>query len=290
MRVFLILLTFLVCSVACGQDIIIRVTGDTMHVNVDSSNETFLYYTSASTKRGELDIISRKEVAEILYNVENAKGKQRQVNRREARTYELIQVYLSYQGCYLPNSAIPEGEFKDYYTALQYGSGLRGGLNFYFNEFIGVGATYSTSSYKNSVPVQLISTGAQGNLSDDIRIKYFGMGAVFKINMGDKKTNFTAEAGAGMNFFNNEAESVYGYNLKGQGLGIHLSGAFNINLGGGLYLPLKVGYIGNFVGNLSLETSSNMPLELKNDLENAIENQNISVSRLSIGVGFLFAF
>ncbi len=290
MRVLLILLTFLVCSVTYGQDIIVRVTGDTIHVNVESSNETFVYYTSASTKRGELDVISRKEIAEILYNVENVKGRQRQVNRREARAYELIQVYLSFQGCFLPNAAIPEGEFKEYYTVLQYGSGFRGGLNFYFNEFIGIGATYSKSSYKNSIPVQLVSTGVQGNLSDDIRIQYLGTGAVFKFNMGEKKTNFTLEAGAGINFFNNDAESVYGYNLKGQGLGIHLSGAFNLNLGGGLYLPLKVGYIGNYVGNLTLKTNTNMPAELKNELEDAIENQNISVTRLSLGAGLLFAF
>ena len=291
MRFVLIVFAILICGSLDAQDIIVRITGDTLHVKVDSQNDTFVYYISHDSKRGELDVISRKEIAQVIYNFESPNDQLRRKSNAKLRDYQFIQVYGQFLGYYSKNDEIPKGDLEEYYTDLQYGAGYKVGANYFFTKQIGVGLTYALSKFSNSVPVTYPPTGAYGKLSDNLRINYFGASAEFRFNLGSWDTNFSISVGAGMNYYRNEAKVIYGYELKANDFGFQASGSFNLSLGGGLYLPITLGYIGNTVGNFSLKMDANMPDEFKESLEmSTSEGNSLGVGRIFVGVGLSFAF
>ena len=54
-------------STVKSQDLIVRIYGDTLSGKVDKEDARFVYYRTIHTKKGETEIISLKEVAEIIY-------------------------------------------------------------------------------------------------------------------------------------------------------------------------------------------------------------------------------
>lgn len=291
MRFVLIILAVLTCGSVSAQDLIVRITGDTLHVKVDSQNDTFVYYIAHDSKRGDREVISRKEISQILYNYENPDGQLRRKSNFKKRDYQVIQVYGQFSGYYLPNEGIPDDDFKEYYQELQFGTGYKVGVNYFLKKQFGVGLIYSLSKFSNSVPVTHPPTSAQGILSDNLNINYYGASAVFRFDLGDSETNFMLSVGAGMNHYRNDAKIIYSYTLKAHGVGFHASAAFNLSLGGGLSIPITLGYMGNTVGNISLELDDNMPDEFKENLNTSLEKGNsLSVGRLFAGVGLSFAF
>lgn len=291
MRFFLIGVVFLIALPLMGQDIIVRITGDTLHVNIESTNDSFVYYRSVNTKRGTVDVISKKEIAEILYKFEDPSAELRRRNNKEARTYELMQFWVALSGYYLPNEGIADNDFKEYYQKLEWGLGFNAGVNFFFNEQLGAGLVYSKSRFKNSVPVSIRNTAISGNLSDDLKLQYIGAGVVVRFGFGSSDSNFLLGAGAGINYYYNEAEVVYAYTLKANGIGFHVDTAINLSLGGGLYLPIKLSYFGNTVDDFTLKPQEGMPDDIRRELEvSLLSSDGFSVTRFSLSTGLLFAF
>lgn len=291
MRFVLIILAVLICGSVNAQDIIVRITGDTLHVKVDSQNDTFVYYISPDSKRGEREVISRKEIAQILYNFEKPDGQLKRKANYKTRDYQVIQFYAQFTGYYLPDENIPKGNFKEYYEELQFGTGYKAGGNYFLSKQFGVGLTYSLSKFSNSIPVRDTLSGARGRLSDDVSINYFGASAEFRFDLGESETNFMLSVGAGMNLYHNDAKRIYGYILKAHSVGFHATASLNLSLGGGLYIPITFGYIGNTVGNISLEYADNMPDQLRESLQLSLNDVNsLSVGRLFAGLGLSFAF
>ena len=291
MRFVLIILAVLIYGAVSAQDLIVRITGDSLHVKVDSQNDTFVYYIAHNSKRGEREVISRKEISQILYNYESPDGQLRRKANFKTRDYKFVHFYAQFSGYYLPNEDIPDDNFKEYYTELQFGSGYSAGANYFLTERIGVGLAYSFSQYGNAVAVTHPPTGAQGTLSDNLKINYYGTNVVFRFDLGESETNFILSIGAGINQYRNDAKIIYSYNIKAHSIGFHASAAFNLSLGGGLAIPITLGYIGNTVGNFSLEMDDNMPDDFKGSLEQSLSDGNsLSVARLFAGVGLSFAF
>lgn len=291
MRFFLIGIISILALPLLGQDIIVRITGDTLHVKIESTNDTFVYYRSVDTKRGTVDVISKKEIAVILYKFEDPSAELRRQNNKEARTYEMMQFWISGSGYYLPNAGIADNDFKEYYQKLEWGIGFNSGVNYFFNEQLGVGVVYSKSRFKNSVPVSIRNSPISGNLSDDLKLQYIGAGGVVRFTFGNSDSNFLLGAGAGINYYYNEAEVVYAYTLKANGIGFHVDTAVNLSLGGGLYIPIKLSYTGNRVGDFSLKPQDGMPDDIKKDLEASLQtSDSFSVTRFSLNAGLLFAF
>lgn len=293
MRFAFLIISVLICGSLSAQDIIVRITGDTLHVKVDSQNDTFVYYVSHDSKRGELEVISRKEVARILYNYEKPnKNFDRKISRK-GRDYQILQFYGQYAVYYLPDDNIPDedSDFEQYYKDLQFGTGYKVGVNYFLNRQFGLGLTYALSKFSNSILVTDTASGAYGKLSDDIRLNYFGLSAEMRFEFGESESDILLSLGAGMNFYRNDAELIYGYNVKAQGLGFHGTLALNLSLGGGLYIPVTLGYMGNTVGNISLDMSPNMPDDYRESLEYGLDqSKKIDVGRFFVGVGLSLAF
>lgn len=290
MRFFLISIISLLALPLLGQDIIVRITGDTLHVNIESTNESFVYYRSVDTKRGTVDVISKKEIAEILYKFENPSAELRRRNNLEARTYEMMQFWVAFSGYHLPSSEIVDPNFKEYYEKLKWGIGFNTGYNYFFIKQLGVGLIYSNSRFRNSLTLNF-NTGLSGNVSDDLKLQYIGVGVVTRFSFGNSDSNFLLGAGVGMNYYFNEAEVVYAYSLKAKGVGLHVDTTINLSLGGGLYVPLKLSYFGNTVNDFAVMPEADMPNDLKRELEAIVKSSDsFSVTRFSLSAGLLFAF
>jgi len=291
MRFVLIVLAVLICAKLKAQDIIVRITGDTLHVKVDSQNDTFVYYISSDSKRGEQEVISRREIAQILYNYESQTTKLKRKSNLKKRDYQTLAFYAQFSGYYLPNPDIPDDAFKEYYEELQFGTGYKAGANYFLTKQLGIGITYTIAKFSNSVPVIHPPTSAQGRLSDNLKISYYGANVAFRFDLGYSETNFMLSVGLGLNHYRNDGEIIYGYRTKAQNIGFHATAAFNLSLGGGLFIPVTLGCIGSQVGNISLEVDANMPNEFKESLEVSFsEGNSLSVIRFFAGIGLAFAF
>jgi hypothetical protein len=282
--------------VVSGQDVIVRITGDSLHVRIQSSNDSFVYYQSAQSHRGEVEVISRKEIAEILYNFEDAGNQLLKVTNREKRDYELIELWFAYGVSFMPNSEIPDGDFKEYYEKLQWGRGFSLGGSYFFNQKIGINAVFSTSTFENSVAVSLSSAGiggtvAYGNLSDDINLKYIGGGLTLRYELVQDVSHFELQVGAGLNYYSNQAELVYGFDLNANGVGFHVNTIGNLSMGGGLYVLVCLSYQGGFVDDISFKPNAAMPQELNRELDGLYSDaEKSTVNRFSLRAGLSFAF
>ncbi len=283
--------------IVSGQDVIVRITGDSLHVKVQSSNESFVYYQSAQSNRGEVEVISRKEIAEILYNFEDPSSKLLKIAKREKRDYELIELWFAYGVIFMPNSDIPTDDFEEYYSKLQWGEGFSLGGNYFFNQKIGVNAIFSTSNFENSIGVSLSTAGlgattvAYGSLSDDINLKYVGGGLTLRYELVKDVSHFELQVGAGVNYYTNQAELVYGFDLNAKGVGFHVKTMGNLSIGGGLYVLLCLSYQGGYVDNISFKPNTGMPQELSRELDGFYSNaENFTINRFSLRGGLLFAF
>ena len=295
MRLIFFLLLFMSGLIVSGQDVIVRITGDSLHVDVESSNDSFVYFRSPQSKRGEIEVMSRKEIAQILYDFEEPSNQLLKVTKREKRDYDFIEAWFIYGLSFMPNSDIPDGDFEEYFQKLQWGRGFNAGANFFFNQKIGINAVYSTSKFDNSVPVSLSSAGvgtvAYGNLSDNINLRYIGGGLTLRYELVEDLSNFEFQIGAGVNYYSNQAELVYGFDLDARGVGFHASTAANLGIGGGLSIVICLSYNGGSVDNISFKPDADMPQELSQELNGFYsEAGKFTVNRFALRAGLLFAF
>lgn len=291
MRLIFLSVICLITLPVFGQDIIVRITGDTLHVKIESTSSTFVYYKSVETKGSSTDVISRKEIAEILYGFEEPDPRLRKITNRALRGYDVIQAWATLTGQYLPAEESESQVLKEYYDELQWGLGFQAGVNYFFRQEVGVGLFYANTRFKNSIPLNIFIPGVAGNISDDLRLQYIGAGIVMRFGLANSSTNFSLSAGAGINYYFNHAEFLYAYTLEGNDAGFHVDSSMNLSLGGGLFLPVKLSYIGNYVGDLHFKPDASMPDALKNEFEDLVNNSaDFSVTRFSLCVGLMFSF
>lgn len=285
-----------------GQDIIVRISGDTLFVKIDSNNDSFYYYFDNNRKKNDLQVISRKEVAEVIYGFNTDYTPSMRYRAKSGRDYEMIHVGLQYAGYFLDLSSSSDAQsgLKEYYDKLRFGSGLLAYVDVFFNKSFGVGGVYSMSKFHNSALVEVTYHPSdpleppivmQGDLADNMRFNYYGVGGVFRHRLGDSQSDILITAGIGLHTYQNEGKLIYDYELKGHGLGFHIAGHFNLGLGDGIYLPVSLGYMGRTVQNLSVSYHEEMPDILRMGFEaTTTKTAKISVDRIFIGVGLSLSF
>ncbi len=286
---FLFFLVFAAATVQ-GQDIIVRITGDTVHVKVHHSNDDFIYYQSSQTRRGQLDVISRLEVSSILYNFEAAPADLKKAKNQLDRGYDIFEGWFLYGGYYLPIVYNGSDDFIDYYKKLQFGSGFRGGFQIFLNQNMGIGALYSQSNYRNSADIQVIQTGQTGKIQNDILLKYAGAIFVYRIDFQNVQSSFEIFAGAGYTWYSDNAKLIDSYVIRGGGFTGNVSAAFNISIGQGIYIPVKLAVDGINVTNLRIDLedeSTDISQQLKASIANTKKED---VSRISATIGLLISF
>lgn len=291
MRSILFLL-FLIVGIGSvqGQDIIVRITGDTLHVKIDHANDGFIYYQGSQTRRGQIDVISRIEVSSVLYNFEPAPADLKRVKKRLDRGYDIFEGWFLYGGYYLPIAYTGSDQFRDYYQKLQFGKGFRVGLQFFLNSNIGIGATYSQSNYRNSTDVQNILTGQIGKLQNDMLLKYTGASIIYRIDLQHIQSKVEIFAGIGYTWYSDNAKQIESYILSGEGFTGNISAAFNISIGQGIYIPIKLAVDGLNVQNIRIDLKDEST-DIAKQLQLIIDNtEKEDVTRISVSAGLLFSF
>ncbi|MFN2429224.1 MAG: hypothetical protein ABR574_04330 [Cryomorphaceae bacterium] len=273
-----------------AQDLIVKLNGDSLHVKITGANDQFIYYITPKLKKGKRLVVSRKEVATVLYNYE-AEDPQLK-DPVEKRGYEIFQIYGMYMGSrLLQYESLDFGDFSEYDDALRWSSsGLTAGINFFIDEQTGFGLLFSQNYFSNSIDVLDPNSGATGKLSDQITLQYYGANIAYRIPADNNNILFQINGGLGLCTFQNEASVIYRYDVTGSSLGLHLIGMANFSLGYGLYIPVQLGVKGFNIANLSADFPGEIPNDIRNALSNQISNQSYSITRLELSVGLMFAF
>ena len=285
---YLIIFSFLVLSsnnLSC-QDLIVTIFQDSIHCKVDKTNDSFIYYRTRKTKGNSSDVISRKEVVELIYNFE-------QGGNYKVRERDIFEIYGSFTGTRLL-SEIPRNlpnDFSKYLNQLKWGVGYSAGVNILISESAGVGVLISQTNFENSVEVIQVGTGITGTLSDDITLTYLGLGFVYSGASGKDKSFFQLNTGLGYLWYLNEARSIYPFIVRSGSLGGHLCASINFSLGSGIYVPVQLGLKGGTVSSMDVSFPENLPNGARQGITLEVQNNEpIAVFRFELSVGLLISF
>jgi hypothetical protein len=85
---------FLLCGgkALVAQDLIVTIQRDSIFCKIDRTDDRFVYYRTAKTKRSGYELISNREVKELVYDVGVGEGKIIEPIR-EKRGYEMFQLW-----------------------------------------------------------------------------------------------------------------------------------------------------------------------------------------------------
>lgn len=274
-----------------AQDIIVRITGDTIHCKVDRTNDQFVYYFTPKSKANNEEVISRLEVSTIIYDFEAPDTRTSRKERAVRLEYTRYDIWVAYGLNHINIENPGNNDFEDYFRKLQTGRILSAGMRFFFSENLGFGVSYFNSGFSNAIGnVRYSPTGQVGTLSDDIRIQYIGAGVNVRFPLPISLSIFNLEVGAGYSFFRNEGSIIERYVMRAQGIGGHLMVDFDLHIGGGVYIPIKGGVNGFTVKDIETEVE-NPNSELGSTILNANgATDRIDITRLSLSIGLLVTF
>lgn len=285
----------LFAPVCKAQDLLITITGDTIRCRVEQSNEQFVYYRTLKTRRGEQDVISRKEVREVVYAAYEAGVKERNALADRGRKFSPGLWGGGGWSVLVDNGQEPGENLEAYYRQLRSGYWVGGGAYFMLSQELGLGGIYSISRFANSIGVQLSNQQnvviRTGILSDDIRIQYIGAGLVLRLGADTDWYRLQLNIGPGLNLYRNDARFFFDYALRSTGVGGHMSLEGLLNLGQGMSLGVHAGFKGIQNTSLKAEYTDGIPDDVFELLKLLNENQRpLNVLRLDVGVSFHIQF
>jgi hypothetical protein len=294
---FLFVSFVLSCVSGKGQDLIIRIYGDTVHCKIDQEDERFIYYRTQSTNRGETEIISRKEVREITYGLDTS-AERKIAPKKIDKGYESFQLSIHAGYSWILNTDDLFGEdFESTYDELRGGVYFEVRANYFFTEEIGLGGLYSNSRYQNnsSVPILVnLPSGTEliGGLSHDRTLNYYAINLAYKLEQNSSNMSFQFDVGFGILAFEDRGDFIGNYTLTSTSLGGHFSASFKLGLGEGFYLPAIIAIKGFRLSSFEFAPSSEMNPELAIGLQSIYDNLEggINANRIQFGLGLGFAF
>ncbi|MGB6036503.1 MAG: hypothetical protein WBG42_09565, partial [Cryomorphaceae bacterium] len=246
-----------------GQDLIVRIYGDTIHCKIDEEDERFVYYRTKSSHRGESEIISRKEIRDILYGLETSEnlkiGPKRY--RKEYETFQ-IAVQAGYSWI-LSEDDLYGDEFESVYDEMRGGAFIDVRANYFFNSEVGLGVIYSSSRYQtnSSTPVLVnlpSGTDLVGELSHNRTLNYYAVNVAFRLDQSSSNMSFQIDVGLGVLSFEDRGDFIGTYRLNSNSIGGHFSASFNLGLGEGFYLPAIISIKGFRLGTFDFKPSNEM--------------------------------
>lgn len=305
---------FLAATILCGdslraQDLIVTIQGDSLNVKIQKETDQFLYYRTVKSKKGDF-VISRKEVSDFKFNFFLAEGEQGHTTQPDeepksvfTQKRDRFQLWGNGGGAYYLAFTDQEDEaIKDYYNKLRWGYSFGLGANFFFTNRFGVGASFEQSAFSNTFDGTVgvtftlpsgMDTLLIGSLSDDITLRHIGVNFLMRFPFERTGSAIQLSFGLGYNTFENKASVVKGFEYEGNSIGLSINGEYQIALGGGLFLPIKLGLTNVSFVNMKVTTSPDMPPELAEfitrEFENDEENPQ-SGSRIALTLGLLYAF
>jgi hypothetical protein len=293
---FLFVSFVLSCISGRGQDLIIRIYGDTIYSKIDQEDNRFIYYRTQSTNRGETEIISRKEVREIIYGLDTS-VERKIAPKKLAKDYEVFQLSVHAGYSRILNTDELYGEdFESVYDEMRGGVFLDVRANYFFNKDVGIGLLISNSLYQTDSRVPIFDTLPSGTiitgeLSHDRTLNYYAFNLAFRIHQSSN-VNLQIDVGFGLLTFEDQGDLMGDYTLTSSSIGGHLSASFQLGLGEGFYLPAFISIKGFRLSSFQFEPSSEMNPELALGVKSLYNNLEggINANRIEFGLGLGFAF
>jgi hypothetical protein len=280
-----------VISSAKAQDLIVTIQSDSIFCKIDRTDDRFVYYRNAKTKRTDYELISKREVKELVYDVGTIAGESIEP-MREKRGYEMFQFWGGggFSRVFSGNGEVSE-EFEEYYDKLRSGFFYTGGFNIFLNESIGLGGFFSASNYSNSVDVINTTTMVTGQLSDDISLRYIGLNLAIRVIPENLDMTFQFNLGLGQSRYVNEAAVIYPFRIEGNAVGGHASAELQLKLGQGIYLPIYLRLLGFNINEIEFTPGQDMPPADEEEIRTIVlSSVPVNISRFQIGAGLCFSF
>jgi len=278
------------CHTASAQDVIVTIKNDSIACKVVQKDDMFVYYRTASTKRGISQLISRREVKEILTDVRPADPKV--FRRREVLLDERFRFVV--KGGYsllISTNDFNSDEFDTYYEERNSGYWYAFDAVYMFEENFGAGLTAGVSRYGNRVLIRDANSGLTGRLSDDITVQYIGINFIADLTSNRSNSGLTLSGGLGVTKYKNDFELFFPFEVRGFDFGMHLNGAYRLSVAPGVFVPIELGFRGFSVNNINYTTPSSTPPDMEESIGRFIRgNLPAEVFRIEVGVGLIVVF
>jgi len=278
------------CSGVSAQDVIVTIQNDSISCLITETADMFIYYRTSSTKRGATDIISRKQVKEVIRGIHPPDP---EISKKDSPLFE-ERFRFGFKGGYsqlVATADLDDGEFDDYYTERNGGFWYAADAVYMFEENFGAGVTICFSRYSNSVMIRDLNSGLTGRLADDMTVRYFGINFVTDLTSNRSRSGVMLSGGLGVTHFTNDFELFYPFKIRGFDFGMHLNCAYRLSVSPGVYIPIEVGLRGFSVNNVTYSTPSTTPPEMEESIGRFIrENLPAEVFRIETGIGLLITF
>jgi hypothetical protein len=295
--IVLLILWALGTTAVSAQDQIVRIYGDTIQCYIEREDQQFLYYKPFDSKKAETEVISVKEVIDIIYDrsVTRIRKYDEKIESKKFRRFQISSVY-GYSWTLSADDIYGE-DFQLVYDELRGGPFLDLRLNCFLNEEVGLGLLYSNSQYENNEDVGVAvrfqdGTEVSGPLDHDRTIHYYALNLAFNHSSERNNFAFQIDIGLGLLTLEDRAAFINDYTLRSSGLGGHISARFSIDLGEGFYLPANVGLKGFNLRTFDITPSQEMAPDIIRVLDSIYETaQNgITMNRVEVGLGLGFSF
>lgn len=265
---------------AHAQDLVVTKQGDSLNVEIIKVTETHLKYAYRTGKKVVRINQPKSEILAFQY-----------IFFSEKRTLEYVfdpndvRFRLAFNGG--PSWGLdgpPEDAsdfFKDYSRRVNSGWFLKGELNFFMKNRVGVGLVYDHFFTQESIDNVLFIDNVTndtitGTLADDVKINYIGPHFTYHVDTGIE--NFTLFLGGGLGhmWYRDDFLRVDPFTATARTLGYHLSASADFILMENIMMGIEVS--GTF-GTLSRTT-----LEGNNGTQILTEDNDISRINVSVGL------
>lgn len=301
---FWFLLTLASSSQLNAQDLIVTINSDSLNVKIEKETDRFIYYLAPNQGSSSL-VISKKQVFDVVYGFYSSSDESEYnvVENENSNTSELdlmndgfdhfqVSGSIGYSRLIVLIDEESQG-IKEYYQKLLSGYNFSFQANYFFKKRFGVGFIFEQANFENSINDVLFTSGATtayGTLSDDITITHIGPNFIFRLPFKRSASAMQFEAGFGYSSYVNIGKVSYDYEIRAYTVGISVGASYQLSLGGGLYVPLKIGIRSAFYLNGELKADDDMPDEFKSEIDGGLEEGGLSGDRFELSVGLLYAF
>lgn len=274
-----------------AQNVIMTIAGDSIACQVVETNDRFIYYRTAATKRGKVEVISRKQVSGIYASMGEVSTTVMEKDPKEQ--FERWSFFGSGGLSWLAINRLEDSDdFDDYYQSLQWGRWYGFGASYMLDRTLGIGVLFNRSRFgSDEVGVQAQNGALIGVLREDVTIDYAAINLIYRLKSDHSGSGLTLSGGIGITRYRNDMEFFYPFYLEGQDVGIHARGIYRLSISPGICIPIELGVRGITVGTINITPDNAVPDNLRNPLRNYISSSHpANIGRVEVGVGLEISF
>lgn len=253
-NLILLFLFLFICSKSFSQDLIVTQKGDSINCSIQKENKDFVYY-SYYDKHNILknSLLIREKISSIhkdfyLRNKEdyrsngystNSNNYTKNINYHQFR----IGIYGGLSYLLSPINDQLDKDFEKHYKELKSGIHLGVNAEFYFNEYLGIGAKFCRFLTENQslVDIYMGQNIQTVQLREDIYTTFIGPSFSARMyTAANNKNNFHANISLGLVSYTDNVSYIYDYQINTTTIGIITEYGYDIAISNNFSLGAMV--------------------------------------------------